>query len=123
MIPRAQVKDSKFTEKLTTLISSTQSLKATITHELESLLAHCAINQEPTYFELPRYDLIMWPDEVSREVIYLILTKLDPAWHPSKLQIMRALHFIKSGLPGKEIQISGKLTIVLKTRTVQFKTV
>lgn len=123
LIPRAQVKDSKFTEKLTTLISSTQSLKATITHELESLLAHCAINQEPTYFELPRYDLIMWPDEVSREVIYLILTKLDPAWHPSKLQIMRALHFIKSGLAGKELQISGQLTLVLKTRTVQFKTV
>lgn len=123
LIPRAQAKDPKFAEKLTRLISSTQSLKADITLELESLVAHFTINQEQISLELPRYDLVMWPDEVSREVIYSLLTKLDPAWHPSKLQIMRALHFIKSGLAGKELQISGQLTLVLKTRTVQFKTV
>lgn len=123
LIPSAQVKDPLFTEKLTALITNTQSLKATINQELQTIVAQCTLQQDPSSNELPRYSLIMWPDEVSREVIYLLLTQLDPTWHPSKLQIIRALHFIKSGLPGKEIQISGKLTIVLKTRTVQFKTV
>jgi len=123
LIPSAQVKDPLFTEKLTALIVSSQSLKQSITQELQVQVEHCVLNKDPSSFELPRYSLIMWPDEVSREVIYLLLTQLDPAWHPSKLQIMRSLHFIKSGLPGKELQISGKLTIVLKTRTVQFKTV
>ncbi len=123
LIPRAQVKNPLFTEKLTELITNTQSLKVTITQELQTIVAQCTLQQDPSSFEFPRYDLIMWPDEVSREVIYLLLTQLDPAWHPSKLQIMRALHFTKSGVPGKELQISGKLTIALKTRSVQFKTV
>lgn len=123
LIPLAQISDPLFTEKLTTHIKATQSLKTAITQELQTLVAKRTLNQDHSSYELLRYDLIMWSDEVSREVIYLLLTQLDPGWHPSKLQIMRALHFIKSGIPGKELQISGQLALVLKSRTVQFKTV
>ncbi|MCB9822077.1 tRNA lysidine(34) synthetase TilS [Candidatus Nomurabacteria bacterium] len=98
--------------KLRDIIKTTAELKLKIATELQNI---------STNSRLDRYNFIMWPDSVAKEVIYQQLVQLDPDWHPSSLQITRALHFIKTALPGKQLEISENLSLYSQLRSVQFK--
>ena len=72
---------------------------------------------------LQRYELIMVPSTVAREVVHQILRQLDMHWHPTRRHIQRALHFIKTAQPGATLHISKQLHIVMRKEVVQFKKV
>ncbi len=111
--------DSAVIEKLLAINKKSQILKNEIATELQSI-----INDYPivnSMYTLPRYELIMWPPLVALEIIYSCLTHLDPNWHPHSFQIKRALHFIKTGRVGKQLEISKYLNIQLEKGSVQFK--
>ena len=63
----------------------------------------------------------MAPRKVAEEVAYFVLRKLDIEWHPSRLQLQRAVHFIKTAKVGATLQISKQLHIVMRKEVVQFK--
>lgn len=94
----------------------TQAIKNKIATELQNLIPHSS-----QQISLLRYQFIMWPPSVATEAIYSILIQLDSSWHPSSLQISRALHFIKSGKAYKQLEVSGRLKIELTVNAVQFK--
>jgi tRNA(Ile)-lysidine synthetase-like protein len=119
MVPEMMKTDPNFKEKLLKIYKDTSNLKQEITKELQAILQNYKL--QTTNYKLPRYQLIMWPDEVTSEVIYSILTELDENWHPTNLQIEKALLFIKTAQPNKELQISGQLRIVSSLLSVQFQ--
>lgn len=125
LLPQMLKKDSEAMTTLIDLIQSTTSIKEEIATELQRMMTDPTLvvdyNSSEAFASLSRYPLIMYPPEVSSELIYTILTRADPSWHPSSVQIQRALHFIKTGFAGKELIISKHLKLVLKTDSVQFK--
>ncbi len=125
LLPRANKVNPGFSEKLLAIIKNTHQLKDEIEIELNLVLqnAKCKMqNSSSTTYHLPRYQLIMWPAVVAQEGIYYVLTTLDPNWHPSKMQIERALLFCKTAQPHKTLEISKqlKLSSTLRTMTFQF---
>lgn len=62
--------------------------------------------------ELTRYEYIMWPDEVAREVLRASVGSL------TSVEMNSVLHFIRTARPHKTKQISGRLK--LKTTVKQF---
>ncbi len=112
LLPTMTNKDPDVQNKLLNIIKTAAELKAKIATELQNI---------STNSRLDRYDFIMWPSSVAKEVIYQQLVQLDPDWHPSNLQIIRALHFIKTALPGKQLEISENLSLHSQLRSVQFK--
>jgi tRNA(Ile)-lysidine synthase len=116
LLPAMVKKDPGVINRLIGINKETAEVKKEIATELQKIIP---VISNP--FDLPRHPFIMWPLPVSREVIYAILTQLDANWHPNSLQISRALHFIKTGKPHKELEVSGRLKITLTTNSVQFK--
>lgn len=120
LIPKIMKKNFGSVAELLKIIKSTQNLQIEINHEINQIIGeNKTLNSNEALMK--RYDFIMWPEIVAREVIYTLLRNLDIDWHPSKLQIIRALHFIKSGLPGKQLELGGGLQLHLTDSTVQFK--
>lgn len=119
IVPALLKKDSTAQEALLEIQKQTTELKIQIATELQKIISK--YQSKDCCYVAGRYDLIMYSPLVSKEIIYNLLTKLDPTWHPSSLQIERALHFIKTGSNRKKIDISGSLKIELTTRDVQFK--
>ena len=113
LLPMVHKTKPDFSQTILELSKNVQTIRPEIESQLQKLI--------PGDLTFKRYNFIMWPDEVAREVIYTVLTKLDPDWHPSSVQLARALHFIKSGLSSKELIISKHLKLSLETTTVQFK--
>lgn len=113
LLPMVHKTNPDFSQSILELSKNVQTIRPEIESQLQKLI--------PGDLTFKRYNFIMWPDEVAREVIYTVLTKLDPDWHPSSVQLVRALHFIKSGLSSKDLIISKHLKLSLETTTVQFK--
>lgn len=116
LIPAMIKKDPASINAFILINTNTQIVKNKIATELQKLISFNN-DQDP----LSRYQFIMWPPSVAAEVIYATLIQLDPSWHPSSLQISRVLHFIKSGKPIKQLEVSSRLKIELTVNTVQFK--
>jgi tRNA(Ile)-lysidine synthetase-like protein len=114
LLPRMHSKDSETAAKLLAVNQRVMELKKDIATELQNILAE-------SNKEVSTHHLIMWPEAVAREILYSVLTKLDPNWHPSKLQLQRALHFVKSARIGQQIVISKHLKLIRKRAAVQFK--
>lgn len=114
LVPHAQTKNPDFKSDMLERIAAIGILKPQIVSELQTLVEADS---------LQRYDYIMWPESVALEVIYCHLAKLDPDWHPSQLQLQRALYFIKTAQPGKQLEVSKSLKIVVEKQQLQFKKV
>ena len=122
LIPAAELKDDLFLEKMLIHINNLAKVKEQITAELDTLGASFE-KLSDNEARISRYSLIMWPNEVSKEVVYFVLTKLDPQWHPSRQQIERSLHFVKTAQIGKTLQISKQLHIKAAKGVIRFKKV
>lgn len=120
LLPRMLHKDPAASQKLINIYNKAEALKKEIATELQKIIP---VQHSADSYSLPRYQLIMWPSLVACEVLYHMLTQLDPDWHPSRLQIERSLHFIKGGLPYKDLEVSGSLKLHLTKREVRFKRV
>lgn len=72
-------------------------------------------------YELARYQCIMWPSVVTRELLRQVLGVVAPRWHPSRQQIIRAEHFIKTGQPASVLPLNKHLQLRLTKRSVQFQ--
>ncbi len=116
LLPAMLKKDPDVISKLLDINKKTKEIKKEIATQMQKIIP--AVSNP---LNLPRHGFIMWPSQVSREIIYAILTQLDANWHPNSLQISRALHFIKTGRPHKELEVSGRLKITLTSNAVQFK--
>src|SRR5690606_33079509 len=88
-------------EKLLKIYQQTRGLKHKIATELQKFISEHS--QEQIMW---RYQLIMLPSPAAKEVLYHMLTELDPDWHPTKAQIERALHFIKTAKAHKVFEVS-----------------
>lgn len=123
LIPQALKKDPNFKLKLLRLIKSTQHLRSEIDNQITELLESVSIDTASSNgtIELSRYNLTMWPAVVAQEVIYRVLTNLEPTWHPNKFQINKTLNFAKTGLLKKKINISKHLEATAQNRSIQFK--
>lgn len=120
LVPAATANNPRFIPELIELIENIQKLDPEIELELTKLNLQNS-DQSKNEVTLSRYDFIMWPEIVANEVVYKILRNLDMNWHPSKLQITKALHFIKTGLTGKRLEVGGGLELHLINKSVQFK--
>lgn len=116
LMPRllAQNKDAK--KQLEQIYKSTKLLKDQINIELQNI-----INDQPDTSTILRHHCIMWPSNVTKEVIYTYLRNYDSTWHPDSFHLERILHFIKTGAPGKHYELSKSCTIELTEREIQFK--
>lgn len=119
LIPEMVEKDPTALRKLLTINHNASRLKKEIATELQKIITtHHLL---PTAHRIPRYQLVMAPPLVAREVVYQALTQLDPGWHPTQQQITRALHFARTGRIGKELVISGQLKAVAQKHMIEFK--
>lgn len=121
LIPKLLQADPQAVNQLLAINQETQKLQKQIATELQNL-SSVPSPQSPV-LSTSRYFLIMSPPSVARELIYYQLTQLDPDWHPSSLQLKRCLHFIKTGQPRSRLEVSGRLSLELTRRAVQFKKV
>lgn len=121
LIPKMIQKDPASMQKLLDINQAATSLKNEIATELQNYLINYQLAVAGC--TIPRYELIMLPSSTAREVLYNVLTSLDPQWHPRATQIEKSLHFVKTGQSHKTIEVSGHLTITLTTRDAQFKKV
>ncbi len=119
LLPAALKADPSFSKKILKLIESTGSLKLQITDEMSELISSYQL--PTTNYQIPRYQLIMWPSLVAREAIYTVLVLLDPDWHPDRVQIERVLHFVKTAKPGKQMQVSGQLLVEVNLESASFQ--
>lgn len=111
LLPNILSKDSGFVSKLLAINNDTRILKQDINTKLKPLTSDVQIS---------RHNLIMWPDMVSTEVIYTMLTSLDRGWHPTSRQLARVLHFAKTALPGRMLQIGSGLKAYVTISQLQF---
>jgi tRNA(Ile)-lysidine synthetase-like protein len=144
LIPNAQKVDPSFNKKMLKLVEETSEIRVKVEESINELIEYSCHPQldlpagqagwgsskstdeipsraEDDTIKLSRHQLIMWPEEVSREIIYTILTRLDGDWHPTSLQIKKALHFVKTAKLGKELQISKKLKINAYREAITFQ--
>ncbi len=119
LLPKMLNKEPEAIEHLLVINKNVTTLEKEIAIELQKIINDNS--RSTNAYTMTRYRLIMLPSSVAHELIYSIFTQLDPDWHPSKKQIERALHFVKTGLPGKILEVSGSLKIQLKKRETQFK--
>lgn len=91
-------------------------LSSEIATELQNLTSSSNNNK------IPRYNLIMWPEAVSKEVIYFVIRNLDNAWHPTSRQLDEILLFCKTAKPGKFIQVNKNLKVSVDRRQAVFQT-
>lgn len=122
LLPKVCKKDSRFKQKFLEHILHAKDNKATIDTEVKHFISLYGTVQD-AQVTIRRYALIMVPKEVAEEVVYIVLRQLDEDWHPSRLQLQRAVHFIKTARHGATLQISKQLHIVMRKEVVQFKKV
>ncbi len=122
LIPLAGEKDGQFKATFLKNIADAKIHKEQINKEVGVFLANSA-QITKNQINLQRYELIMVPSTVAREVVHQILRQLDMHWHPTRRHIQRALHFIKTAQPGATLHISKQLHIVMRKEVVQFKKV
>lgn len=118
LLPRMISKDPVSFNKLVVINQTISSLQNNIAIELQNQIIKYQISN--IKYAMPRHELIMFPSLVSLELLRHILAQLDPDWHPQAHHIKRTLHFIKTGLPGKRLEVSGSLVVQLDKRSVQF---
>lgn len=121
LLPNAKTQGTRFTQKFLTSIRSVQTLRPEIEGELDTLLADA--NQAGGIYVLPRYQCIMWPSEVTREVLYEVLARLETRWHPSTMQLRRLERFIKTGRSKTYFPLHKDLKIRLEQTRVVFQKV
>jgi len=121
LLPKMKQKDPHVTEKFFEIYKKTYNLKKDILKELQIISNNSKLKTQN--YKLRRYQAVMWPENVAKEVIYTVLTDLDENWHPTNLQIEKALNFIKVASANKELQISGQLKIVSFLSEVEFQKV
>lgn len=119
LLPQIIKKNPEANGQLLSAYTQTSKLKKEITKQLETYISDFQISG--IEYQIPRYQLIMLPISAIREVIYYLLTQLDPDWHPTNQQILRAATFVKVGLPGKKMRISQSLEITSQKSLLQFK--
>jgi len=119
LLPAALKADRSFNEKILTLIEKTRKMRFQITDGISELISTYQL-PDSTY-QLPRYQLIMWPGLVANEVIYSVLVSLDPDWHPQKVQVERVFHFVKTAKPGKQLQVSKQLLVEVSQDLASFQ--
>lgn len=124
LLPKLLSVNLNITEQLLTINEQVRELGIEIATELQNYINEFAEHdtQNRTY-EIDRYQLVMLPTSVAHEVIYYLLTQLDTSWHPTGLQIKRALLFAKSAQNGKQLEVSKSLLVGLHNGSVQFKKV
>ncbi len=122
VLPAMTAQDPSVTTQLMAINKDMRRLKNEIATELQKILP--TINyQLPTSTQLSRYFLIMAPPLVAQEVLYQIITQIDPIWHPNGQALRRVLHFIKTKPGGAVYQLSKAVSLRLTQRDVQFKKV
>lgn len=119
LLPKMLNKDPSAISKLLKINQTVTNLKKEIAKESQNYFS--TFHLQPPTFNLPRYVLTMLPSSVAQEIIYQILTNLDPNWHPSSLQVKKALHFAKTAQPGKVLQVSARLLVRAEKSILQFK--
>jgi len=119
LLPVMLARDPQAKQKLLGINQSVAELKSAIATELQNIIPNNTFDNSAV--SLTRYQLVMWPEQVSLEVIHYVLTQLDPDWHPSTAQLKRALHFAKVGLVHKQLVVSGHLKIVSEHRCLSFQ--
>lgn len=118
LLPRMELIDVNAKQTLLSINTKMTALQKEIATELQKIIP--PIDSSSQSYTIPRYQLIMLPSPVAAETIYQLLTNLDPQWHPNSVQVERALHFVKTGSPHKQLQVSGNLTIKLTVRQAVF---
>lgn len=111
LLPRLYQQNPQAHNQLVAINQTTTRLKKEIATELQKLSPMVE----------SRYFLIMAPPLVAQELLYSRLTQLDPTWHPTKLQLVRVLHFIKTADTSKQYEVSKRLLVVVDRRRIQFK--
>lgn len=112
LLPAMQAKDPHARKKFLKIYHDIYQLKQEIAMELQKIT---------TNHQIPRHQLVMWPPEVAREVIYTRLVELDTDWHPTKQHVSRVLHFAKTGRISKELILSGRLTVISQKHSLLFQ--
>lgn len=118
LVPIAKNIDKDFNKKMLKQIEGNIELRREIESEIEALAEQFKLNNNE--FKVPRYQLIMWPSNVSSEVMYHILRVIKPDWHPESSQIHKTLLFSKTALPGKQLQISSGIKIEGDKHSITF---
>lgn len=119
MLPTMRRKDPSVEQKLLHIHNNLKVLKKDIATELQKVIPE--FSYQSTEYALPRHPLIMYPPSVALEVLYNILTTLDPNWHPTSMHLKRVLHFIKTAQIHKRMEVSGGVSIQIQRGSVQFK--
>lgn len=109
LIPKASNSDPNFKSKMNSLISNVQSLQQEIDEHINSILELARLDE--ANFILSRHKLVMWPQEVSLEILRAIVLQLDPDWHPTTLQLSLMLNFCKTSRPGKTYEVSKNVKV------------
>jgi tRNA(Ile)-lysidine synthase len=118
MLPNMTQNDPKAIEKLLAINAETNELKNGIATELQKIINK--YQASATEYVLSRYDLIMFPSSVASEIIYELLTTLDPLWHPEAKQIKRTLHFVKTAAAGKSMNVTKNVKVACSLKRVCF---
>ena len=109
LIPKASNSDPNFKSKINSLISNVQSLQQEIDEHINSILELARIDENT--FILSRHKLVMWPQQVSLEILRAIVLQLDSDWHPTTQQLSLILNFCKTSRPGKTYEVSKNVKV------------
>lgn len=118
LIPKAESRDTNFITHILTCISKSTTQREEIDGMLDKITASF-VNGEG--YNIRRYEFVMMPTSVVKEITYFVLLKLNPDWHPSSMQITRALHFGKTARVGTQLQVGDGLILESKKHTLEFK--
>lgn len=118
VIPKAESKDHDFMTHVHKYISKSNTQR----EEIDSLLNEVTESLVGgDGYEIQRYEFVMLPTSVAKEIIYTVLLKLNPDWHPNSLQMTRALHFGKTARIGTRLEVGDGLVIESKKHSLEFK--
>lgn len=118
IIPIAQADEPSFRQLVLEYVRSNNKLRTEIDELLSAVAGVSGINK---HYSLQRYNITMYPDIVTREVIYTVLRSLDYQYHPTRSQIIRVLHFCKTARVGSRFEIASSMWIESKKHTLEFK--
>lgn len=118
LIPAMKQKDPMAVQKFLKTYQNTTELKKEIATELQKYLIKYQLSN--INYIVPRYDCIMLPSAAALEILYQLITTLDPNWHPSLAQLQRTLHFIKTAYVGKSMDITKRVRVVCTMREATF---
>jgi tRNA(Ile)-lysidine synthase len=120
VIPAAIKKDPRFTGKLLDLSNEIHAEHKEIATMSQNYIDQNTGSSCPP-LTLSRYSLTMLPSSVALEVLYMVMTQIDPYWHPTTMQLNRAWWFVRGARLGKTLQVSKNISITITKEGVQFK--